>query len=182
MNKKKKIESLENYIEGVEKNAVVDHETLNKLISKVNELIDGCNHDVKYLNQYIEALKFLMWFDWNKLSSQKLIDEAKNKLIEDLSISDNNYYLSNISKLEDENEHTITLGNSSSYGISINSDYCFQRVPNIKILKKPKHQYRDYVKAVVANPNNYGKEAICKVVNYLKQVIETNKTLQKYDV
>lgn len=181
MNKKEKIKFIEDYVDDVNAKTTCNTKTLNKLISKVNELIDGCNNDVKYLNQYIEALKFLMWFDWDKLSSQKLINEAKNKLIEDLSISDNKYYLSNTSKLEDENEHTITLENSSGYGI-INSDYYFQRVPNIEIVKKPKHQYRDYVKAVVANPNNYDKVTICKVVNYLKQIIETNKTLQKYDV
>lgn len=189
MKKKDQLQSLHSYIEKVNEYAVDNYKDLNLLIKKVNEIISTYNHDIKYLNQYIEALKFLMWFDWNKLSSQKLINEAKNKLIEDLSMSDNClglYY--NIDKFEIEKNSSHSLGIinpettfNTGYNFSINDDICFQRVPNIEV-KEPKHEYKDYVKAVVANPNNYDKETICKVVNYLKQIIETNKTLQKYDV
>lgn len=180
MNKKEKMKSLENYVDDVNARTTHNNITLNNLILKVNTIIEDYNHDVKYLNQYIEALKFLMWFDWNKLSSQKLINEAKNKLIEDLSMSDNYYSLAYVDKFETEpKDKVIGLGTINP---DINFSICTDYSSFTRLCEEPKHEYKDYVKAVVANPNNYGKETICKVVNYLKQVIETNKTLQKYDV
>lgn len=180
MNKKEKIKSLENYVDDVNARTTHNNITLNDLILKVNTIIKNYNHDVKYLNQYIGALKFLMWFNWNKLSSQKLINEAKNKLIEELSMSDNYYSLAYVDKFEVEpKDESLGLGIiNPEMEVNIRTNYS----PFIKVDKESKHEYKDYVKAVVANPNNYDKEAICKVVNYLKQVIETNKTLQKYDV
>ena len=178
MNKKEKMKSLETYVDDVNARTTHNSITLNNLILKVNTIIEDYNHDVKYLNQYIGALKFLMWFDWNKLSSQKLINEAKNNLIEDLPMSDNYYSLAYVDKFETEPKDKVLGTINPEMNYNIYADYS----PFIKVDKEPKHEYKDYVKAVVANPNNYDKETICKVVNYLKQVIETNKTLQKYDV
>lgn len=180
MKKKDQLQSLHSYIEKVNGYTVDNYNDLKLLIKKVNTIIEDYNHDVKYLNQYIEALKFLMWFDWNKLSSQKLINEAKNKLIEDLPMSNNYYSLAYVDKFEVEPKDKVSgLGTiNPEMNYNIYADYS----PFIKVDKEPKHEYKDYVKAVVANPNNYDKETICKVVNYLKQVIETNKTLEKYDV
>ena len=178
MNKKEKMKSLETYVDDVNARTTHNSITLNNLFLKVNTIIENYNHDVKYLNQYIGALKFLMWFDWDKLSSQKLINEAKNKLIEDLPMSDDYYSLAYVDKFETEPKDKVLGTINPEMNYNIYADYS----PFIKVDKEPKHEYKDYVKAVVANPNNYDKETICKVVNYLKQVIETNKTLQKYNV
>lgn len=156
----------------------------------------------KYNKEYIRALTFLNWFDWDKLYSQTLVKEAKNKLLKDLYYSQTDAVYGDVNQInKDDNtidieyistgKHNVkdtlkasgtgTLYCVNSGNVSIcNADYKTLTACYPTKEEKPKYNYDDYVKAVVNAPYKFNKETVYKVYKYLLEVIDKDKITSKY--
>lgn len=156
----------------------------------------------KYNKEYIKALNFLNWFDWDKLYSQTLVKEAKNKLLKDLYYSQTDAVFGDVNQInKDDNTIDIEYINTGKRKVKDNivtshgSLYCVNTSGNASLCvanhsvmdtyyphkeEKPKYNYDDYVKAVVNAPYKFSKETVYKVYKYLLEVIDKDKITSKY--
>lgn len=172
-------------------------ETTNRRQNTVIATLRDLLRAQKENDLYQTALTFITWFDWNKITSDKLRNEAKNKLIRDVKVKEvitgfvDSYGLDHIYDDEQPSHYGVVSLSSaypSSYGLEIKDDYFKQDAittlrigdTEIKLGDKPKHEYCEYVKALVANPFKYSKTDVYNVAQYLKEIINTNSTVNKY--
>lgn len=177
-------------------------DNINKIIDKVDTSLLRLVNQINYLNdsqktltEWVEALNFLSWFNWDKIYSNKLIKEAKNKLWHELDYPQATSHIPD--KLDFDNITIKPKKDTEKYGqYTINSNFgvgkCEYSIsPNITELKidgrtvyledpRPKYEYRDYVKAVVATPHNFPKEVVYSVYKYLKDIINKDKLTKEY--
>ena len=161
--------------------------TLKAQNKAINNLI---NNDV-YNNEYIKALNFLSWFNWDKLYSKTLINEAKNKLIKELNYVQKSchYTITTLNDIDINKYYThstIATTQLNSGLCTVKYDpmsLCVTNSLSTNIDEEPvKPKYEDYVKAVVKAPHNFTKEIVYKVYKYLLEVIEKDKIASKYRV
>ncbi len=149
-------------------------------------------------NEYIEALNFLMCFDWSDIENNKLRKEVYNKNYTSI------YYpqtkLININELpieEDVKIYTTSCADSSNISLSIGAptltkvdDVIADRLDEVlgkyfnKLIPTSEEVKQDLdipaVSDVVYNPANFSKEIVYNVYRYLKDCLELDKTLTKY--
>ena len=173
-------------------------QTLETINRRQNTIIATCRDLLRTQKEndlYQSALTFITWFDWDKITSDKLRNEAKNKLISDVKVSGvitgsvDSYGLDHIYDEEQPSRYgVLSSAYPSSYSLEIKDDYFKQNAittlrigdTEIKLGNKPKHEYSEYVKALVANPFKYSKTDVYNVAEYLKEIINTNSTVNKY--
>lgn len=148
-------------------------------------------------NEYIEALNFIMCFDWSDIENNKLRKEVYNKNYTSI------HYLQtkpiNINELPIEEDVKIYTTSSSTglSNLSVNSasvttvdDIIVDRLDEVlgkyfnKLNSTSEEVKQDLdvpaVSDVVYNPANYSKEIVYNVYRYLKDCLELDKTLSKY--
>ena len=173
----------------------------SKIIDKVDKsllrLTNGINYlndSQRYLAEWVEALNFLHWFNWNKMHSKKLVEEAKNKLHGELeysqcgSIIPQKLEWDNIT-IKEKQEKKQEWGCISADSICTRNYVDYSHAVNeIRIGNKtlyledptPKYEYKDYVKAVVAAPYKFDKKVCYNVYKYLKEILNKDTTVKEY--
>jgi len=202
MNKNKMFEELKENIYGLTKDIKFlddrDKRTIDmvdKSLLRLTNGINSLNDSQRYLGEWVEALNFLHWFKWSKTHSSKLIEEAKNKLHGELEYSQCGSLIpqklewDNITIKEKEDKKP-EWGCISADSICARS-YC-DYSPNYSEIRlgnktlyledpTPKYEYKDYVKAVVAAPYKFDKKVCYNVYRYLKEIIEKDSLVKKYE-
>lgn len=185
----------EEKFEKLERDSTFIGKSFNQVKRTINELIDKCS----YLEEYIQAVNFLSWFSWDKLKSEPLVKEAKNKLLEELSYVQTSAVLSKIGDKDlfgyDKFSNSIgTYGYTTScdsHSITVPYNYGTIAVDTaekcicthygyVQKPVKPKHKYDDYVKAVVRKPYAFSKSTVYRVYKYLLEIIDKDKLVDKY--
>lgn len=169
-------------------------EETNTKLNSIYKDLDNLKENNDYNKEYIVALNFLSWFNWDKLYSRTLVNEAKNKLLKELDYTqqklygttlfshhniDKDYVIFNMEKITDVTKSYIdiksynTAYNFLNDGLGLNS--------SVELInKQPKYEYKDYVKAVVASPWKFDKVTVYNVYKYLLEILEKDKTACKY--
>ena len=173
-------------------NSIFEHRT------RINEL--GLRD--QYNREYIKALNFLSWFSWDKLYSQSLIKEAKSKLYAELNYSQTDTVYGNLTQLNRDDDsidiqylftgkhqekvmssNTLTVNTGKLYTVADKNNVCYTTNINPYVKEESKivkHEYNEYVKAVVNTPHKYSKSVVYNVYKYLLDIIEKDKIASKY--
>lgn len=146
-------------------------------------------------NEYIEALNFLMCFDWSDIENNKLRKEVYNKNytsiyypqtkpinINELSVKENATIYTTVSpsiSLSSTNAITTTVDEVITDRLDEVLGKYFNKL-NSTSEKVKQDLDVPAVSDVVYNPANYSKEIIYNVYRYLKDCLELDKTLSKY--
>lgn len=174
----------------------------NKIVDKVDRallrLTNGINYlndSQRYLAEWVEALNFLHWFNWNKMHSKKLVEEAKNKLYKELeyvqcgSIIPQKLEWDDITIKEKQDKQTGIGYIKCDANACLRS--CYDYTPTVNEIRlgnktlyledpTPKYEYKDYVKAVVAAPYKFDKKVCYNVYRYLKEILNKDITVKEY--
>ena len=193
---KKTVNSYLNQTEEVFRRLVSEfNNSMSEHRARINEL--GLRD--QYNREYIKALNFLSWFSWDKLYSQSLVKEAKNKLYAELNYSQTDTVYGNLNQLNRDDDsidlqylltgkhqvnNTLTVNTGKLYTVADTNNVCYTTNINPYVKEEPKivkHEYNEYVKAVVNTPHKYSKSVVYNVYKYLLDIIEKDKIVSKYN-
>lgn len=202
MSKKKELENIQGDLKTLFDNDKILDNDAKKLTDKVDtallrvtNYINRLNRSQRFLGEWVEALNFLHWFNWNKMYSKRLIKEAKEKLHSELEYTQSGAIVPeelewDTITIKEKEEKKPEWGCISADSICTRS-YC-DYSPNYSEIRlgnktlyledpTPKYEYKDYVKAVVAAPYKYDKKVCYNVYRYLKEILAKDQTVKDYD-
>ena len=148
-------------------------------------------------NEYIEALNFIMCFDWSDIENNKLRKEVYNKNYTSIYYPQTKPININELPIEEDVKIYTTSSPTELSNLSVNSasvttvdEVIADRLDKVlgkyfnKLNSTSEEVKQDLdvpvVSDVVYNPANYSKETIYNVYRYLKDCLELDKTLSKY--
>lgn len=148
-------------------------------------------------NEYIEALNFIMCFNWSDIENNKLRKEVYNKNYTSIYYPQTKPININELPIEEDVKIYTTSSPTALSNLSVNSasvttvdDVIVDRLDKVlgkyfnKLNSTSEEVKQDLdvpaVGDVVYNPTNYSKEIVYNVYRYLKDCLELDKTLSKY--
>ena len=167
---------------------------LNEIRTTVNELIEVNKSN----DNYIEALKFFAWFKWDKLSSNKLICEIKNKPLAELPMPDtfvSSFHLNKLDAFKQDKPqitNVVVNGSVSTVSTMYYPNICatsltvddvleaIEKKNNKEEKKKEAIPYSQCVGGLVANFYNYDRQTLYKTYKYLLTILEKDNKITEY--
>lgn len=169
---------------------------LDDIVATVNSLIEASN----FQSEYIEALRFILWFRWKYIKSEILKNEARMKPIKDLDYSQS-CRSAVIIKLDYDNIPSRRINNKGkdhkysnlnticidgrNTAICATTDWykSYSPVFTPATIEEPKKiiiTFDETVAGLIAKPYKYSKPEIYSVYKYLLEILDKDAIANKY--